>query len=81
VHVQKPILIEEAVGGEDGVVDAFGAFFTQAGGYSDPSLIGGVSLVEPLETASAFLAPLAVNQARSIHWSPYDPVRVVNADP
>ena len=67
-------------GGEDGVVDAFGAFFTQAGGYSDPSLIGGVSLVEPLETASAFLAPLA-DQARSIHWSPYDRVGVVNADP
>ncbi|EEH55031.1 uncharacterized protein MICPUCDRAFT_68871 [Micromonas pusilla CCMP1545] len=28
--------------------------------------------------AAAFFDPI---QARSIHWSPYDPVRVVNADP
>jgi hypothetical protein len=24
---------------------------------------------------------LAAFEVRSIHWSPYDPVRVVNADP
>jgi hypothetical protein len=24
---------------------------------------------------------IGVDKVRSIHWSPYDPVRVVNADP
>jgi hypothetical protein len=27
------------------------------------------------------LPVIGVDKVRSIHWSPYDPVRVVNADP
>ena len=33
-----------------------------------------IYLLAPAEYAT-------VTQARSVHWSPYDPVRVVNADP
>jgi hypothetical protein len=36
----------------------------------------GESLVPHLDTLHGILA-----QVRSTHWSPYDPVRVVNADP
>ena len=46
----------------------------------DPRGLGGFPFVggPAAAAAAAFFDPI---QARSIHWSPYDPVRVVNADP
>jgi hypothetical protein len=49
---------------------------------------GGHSLNEKMQerkTREVYVGNLAMNivntEARSIHWSPYDRVRVVNADP
>jgi hypothetical protein len=47
-----------------------------------PTLVGvGPSLAINFAAYETFRVAAAEHQARSIHWSPYDYVRVVNADP
>jgi hypothetical protein len=41
----------------------------------------GPSLAINFAAYETFRVAAAEHQARSIHWSPYDYVRVVNADP